>query len=288
MNIAQDYQAYLPWLFGGVVLALCLMTALFVPHYIKRREELMAIKEKEAKLLAENELLDRLSRLRVEFFQSISHDLKTPLTVISTCILNAADVLDFDEEINRDEMRESLGYAQLEIIRMARMVDSALKMSSLHDGRKKMKPLDIAKFLRDGAEIYRVLAERHKNKIVVDITQELPPVLANSDMLLHVLTNLLSNANRYTRDGEINIRAVEQGSAITITVADTGSGVDPDILPRIFERGVSDKSTGLGLSICKTIVEEVHGGTIDVLNKPGTGAAVIITLPVHIDDGGAM
>ena len=265
----------------AVMLVVGVMAYFIGVHYRKRREELDSIRSKEAELLAENRMIDRLSRMRTEFFQSMSHDLKTPLTVISTCLLNAADVLDFDEEINRDELRESLGYAQLEIIRMARMVDSALKLTSMHDGRKNLKSMDLEKFLRDSAEIYRILLERYNNVLTVNIHQPLPHILGNTDMLLHVLSNLLSNSNRYTRGGEINISAQNRGGSVAVTVRDTGSGVNPEILPRIFERGVSDTGTGLGLSICKTIIEEVHDGSISVQSEIGKGTAITFTLPVY-------
>jgi signal transduction histidine kinase len=101
-------------------------------------------------------------------------------------------------------------------------------------------------------------------------------------MLLHVLSNLISNANRYTRGGEIGIKATVKSHTIKVTVQDDGTGVNPELLARVFERGVSDGGTGLGLSICKTAIE-AHNGTITFESEPGQGTKVVFTLPVYIN-----
>jgi len=112
-------------------------------------------------------------------------------------------------------------------------------------------------------------------------------LFANPEGLTQVLFNLLQNARKATEQGAIIITAQPSGNYITVTVTDTGSGIPPDILPRVFERGVSGSdSTGLGLPICKEIIE-AHGGEISIhnsqctINNEKAGTKVIFTLPVY-------
>jgi len=279
-------EAQLPWVGGVIVLLVVLVivvSILITLVYTNRKSERHAADAelRRQALIADNEMLDRLNRMKNEFFQNMSHEFKTPLTVISTSVLNALDMLDF--EMDKDEMRESLGNAQQEIMRMARMVESAMKYSSLHDNRQDMVPLDIAQLLHEGAETYRALLDRHGNLLSFDIPMTLPRIYGNADMLLHVTSNLLSNANRHTRNGEVRITARcvagKTRPEILVSVSDNGGGVRPDILPHVFERGVSDSGTGLGLSICMTAIE-AHDGTIGIESEPGKGSTVWFTIPI--------
>jgi len=281
-----DYDTALTILFLVVlvlIMVIIIIFNLFISGFLKSlrkaSDELASVTQKrEQELVADNDMLDRMNRMKNEFFRDMSHDFKTPLTVISTSILDAADMLDF--EIDKDIMRESLNYAQSEVMRMARMVDSAMQYSSLHDNRRDMHPLDLAALLRGGAETHRALLARNDNELILDVPETLPEICGNGDMLLHILSNLLSNANRHTKGGRITVKAAHDSDTVTVTVRDSGSGVTPEIMPHIFERGVSEGGTGLGLAICKTAVE-AHNGTIEIESEYGKGAAVIFTLPVY-------
>ena len=279
-------EAQLPWFGGVIALLVVLVIVLFILVtlvYTNRKKEKRAAEAelKRQALIAENEMLDRLNRMKNEFFEDMSHDFKTPLTVISTSVLNAMDMLDY--ELDKDELRESLDNAQREIMRMARMVESAMKYTSLHDNRQDMLPVDIAQLLHEGVETYRALLERHGNSLSIDIPATLPYVSGNVDMLLHVMSNLLSNANRHTRNGDVRIIARcavnKTGPEVLVSVRDNGEGVRADILPKIFERGVSESGTGLGLSISMTAIE-AHGGTIGIESEPGKGTTVWFAIPI--------
>ena len=281
-----DYDTSLTVLFL-VVLALILIIFvifnLFVSGFLrslKRASESLALatKEREQELIADNDMLDRMNRMKNEFFQNMSHDFKTPLTVISTDVLNIGDMLDY--EIDKDDIRESVNNAQHEIMRMARMVDSAMNHSAMYDNRQDMKPLDLKPILNETANTYRALLDRNGNTLSLEIPESLPPIYGNNDLLLHVISNLLSNANRYTRKGKILIIATADNDTVTVTVKDNGTGVKPEILPYVFERGVSDYGTGLGLPICKTAIE-AHNGEISIKSEYEKGAEVTFTLPIH-------
>ena len=226
-------------------------------------------------------MLMRHNSLKNEFFQNMSHDFKTPLTAISVCVLDATSMLDFEH--TPDELRVSLNTAQREIMRMARMVEGAIKHSQMFDNEHDIVPMDIETLLFEGTETYRALLERNGNTLTVDIPTPLPLIYGNADLLLHVMSNLLSNANRYTRNGDIVISAqstVSDGEPVVlIKVSDTGEGVKPELLPIIFQRGVSDRGTGLGLYICKTALAD-HDGKIWVESEQGKGTKVSFTIPM--------
>jgi len=272
---------------GAVVLFACLavvLALLTVALHKNRKTARLALESeiKSKELIADNAALDRLNRMKAEFFQNMSHELKAPLTVISTNILDSTDMLDF--EIDKDEMRKSLENAQREIMRMSKIVDNAIKYSIQQDNKQAMSILDIAPLLRDGALSHAALLKRHGNALVIKIPQSLPEIFCNPDMLLHVLSNLISNANRHTHNGKITICAAKENGIITVKLKDTGSGVDPGLMPNIFERGVTSSGTGLGLHICKSTIE-AHGGTISIESDYGHSTEVTFALPVY--QGGA-
>ena len=269
-----------------LVLLVVLLIALF-RRYRKTEKRAYEAGLRERTLMRENEMLDRLSRMKTEFIQNMSHDFRTPLTVISTSVLNAVDVLDF--EMDKDEIRESLTLAQSEIMRMSRIVDGALKHAALHGNQQRSESLDLTLLLGKVVKTYQAFLERRDNTLSVSINEELPNVYGNADMLLNVLANLISNSDRYTRNGEIVISAEVpeyNKKFVMVTVSDDGAGVNPDVLQNIFKRGMSEAGTGLGLHICKTAVES-YGGTISVESEVGRGTRVAFTVPVYdisIDD----
>jgi signal transduction histidine kinase len=265
---------------GIAVLTLAYMIILSV-EFAENERRIEAAKLNEEKMLAERNALEHLDRMKTEFFQDMRHDLKTPLTVISTDVLNAADQLDF--EIDKDDMRQSLNNAQREIMRMSRMVDDAINFPSGHGILSRMKPIDIASLLHR-VETYRSVLGQRGNVLTLDIPDALPEVNGNADMLLQVLLNLLSNANRHTQNGEIAVIASEGNGAVSVTVRDNGEGVKTELLSNLFTRGVSEGGTGFGLSICKSVIE-THGGEISLKSEYGKGTAVTFTLPIYEKKG---
>jgi len=274
-----------------LILLIGLLIALF-RKYRKMEKQALETSMRERTLMRENEMLDRLSRMKTEFFQNMSHDFKTPLTVISTSVLNAIDILDYEKD--EEEIRESLSLAQSEIMRMSRIVEGALKHAALHDNSQGAEPIDLALLLRKVARTYEAFLDRRGNTISIAVPNTLPRVYGNTDTLLNVLANLISNANRFTRNGKIEISAdvekEEQKSDscyeyVSVSVSDNGVGVNPEDLEKIFNRGKSESGSGLGLHICKTAIE-THGGTISVKSEVGKGTKVTFTVPVYEDGAG--
>jgi signal transduction histidine kinase len=100
-------------------------------------------------------------------------------------------------------------------------------------------------------------------------------------MLLQVIYNIMGNASKHTQNGEITVSLNRAAGGLEAAIRDTGEGIAPEILPHVWERGVTSNGTGYGLSICKAFVEDIHGGRIRIESEPGKGTAVIFTLPLH-------
>ena len=222
--------------------------------------------------------LEELDRLKTEFYQDMHHEMKSPLNVICSYVQNADDMLDFGAD--RTEIRDKLESAQHEIIRLARMIENSLDLAAMQVKRKHMEPLDFVLLLRQSAGVFRTLIERDGKTLQIQVPDGLSPVVGNADMLSGVIFNLMYNAYRHTPSGGIFVSLERTDDALKTVIRDTGEGIHPDLLPRVFERGVSAKGTGYGLSISKAILE-THGGSIAIESELGKGTAVTFTLPLQ-------
>ena len=273
---------------GVIAFLLCQAAAIF----IVTMREMEAAKANEQKsemvrqqLATENAALDSLSRMKTEYLANIAHEIKTPLTVVSCNIQRAAIIFD-DLNIKDETLKRTLSVAQEEIMRMARLGESALRMAAMQEIREKMKPLDAAELFRASTEAYRSLIEKQGNILVISTEENLPQIYGNADQLIQVLTNLLTNANKHTTDGEITVRIESEKTEndsqfVSVSVQDTGAGLSAEILPRIFERGFTGSDgTGMGLAISKDIIKS-HGGEIEISSKPGGGTTAFFKIPVY-------
>ena len=231
-------------------------------------------------LSLKNATLDRYNRTKTEFLQDMSHEMKAPLTVIATGI-------DFaDQEINAEDGSLSEACGALELIRaetqrLGRMIGGMAELASLNELSENRKRTQFAALLRESCEAFRFEAERQNNSLSVQITPDMPDTFIETDQFTQVVANLLTNAANYTKDGQISVTADFDDEYVRVRVTDTGEGISPEVLPKVFERGVSGRgSTGYGLYICKTVVD-AHGGTIGIESEPGKGTSVTFTVPVY-------
>ncbi|MDR0949615.1 MAG: sensor histidine kinase [Lachnospiraceae bacterium] len=242
-----------------------------------------SIRQEADKLRENNKTLDGLIKLKSEFLSNISHEMKTPLAVISVHIQRASKLAKMDPQQYADKIRESLSSAQNETMRIARIMENALRVASQQESRNQMEKLDIASILKDCAETYRLLIEKHGNVLMIDIPQRLPFIWVNGDLLIQVISNLLGNAAKHTRKGSVTIQAQALSDCLQVTVTDDGEGIEPGVVEHVFDRGVSSGgSTGLGLSICKNIIA-AHGGEIRLMSTAGKGTTVVFTLPLYTE-----
>lgn len=228
----------------------------------------------------------RVHRMQRDFVANVSHDLKTPLTSIQGF---AQALLDGTAEAPEDRHRAAqIIYEEAE--RMRRLVHTLLELAKLESGQSPLadEPLDLAPLLQDAVRHAAPRAEAKQIELRARVPESLPIVRGDAARLAQVFDNLLDNALTYTPPGgtvELSAALTSEGS-LEVVVADTGEGIPPEDLPRIFERfyradkaRAGESSTGLGLAIVKEIVT-AHGGHVTASSQPGQGTRFTVTLPL--------
>ncbi|HWT79092.1 MAG TPA: ATP-binding protein, partial [Candidatus Methylomirabilis sp.] len=231
-----------------------------------------------------NARLREMERMRSEFLAMVTHDLYTPLTAIK----GSMEVL-ANEGVGMELSRELLGIAQKNTDRLFRMVSDILDLARIEAGRFELRrePFDVVAGLRAALDRLRRLAQDRQTTLSLQAAPGLPLVQADGMRMDQVFTNLFSNALKFTPPGgRITALARVQGANLLVEIRDSGKGIPPEHLDRVFERfyrvplpdGERVEGTGLGLSICKAIVEE-HGGRIWAESVVGRGSTFSFTLP---------
>lgn len=227
----------------------------------------------------QNAVLAQANHSKTQFLANTSHEMRTPLTVISINIQTVMGLLKrMDGVCDDTETQELLQDAQEEIMHLSRMVGGMLSLNSITDRTEKSKT-DFSVLLNNTADMLRLFFIRQGNELISDVSDDLT-IYGNADLLSQVIINLLQNANTHTKSGVIKLQASKDDGKLTVTVSDNGSGIPQQLLPHVFERGVTDGGTGVGLFVCKTVVES-HGGTIHIESDGSSGTKVIVTLPVY-------
>ncbi|MCY4528484.1 MAG: response regulator [Chloroflexi bacterium] len=226
--------------------------------------------------------LEEAERLRAEFLGMVSHELRTPLAAIkgsATTLVDEASSLDAAETIQFSriivEQSERMRSLISDLLDIARIEAGTLSVSP--------RPEEVAVLLDDARGMFQ--ASGDMNNILIEIPQHLPVVMADRRRIVQVIINLLSNAVRHSPDPSlIHVTAEHRGAHIAVIVADDGNGISDDHLPLLFRKFSRAENrgddTGLGLAICKGIVE-AHGGRIWAESDgPGKGAQFTFTLSV--------
>ncbi|MDD4715955.1 MAG: ATP-binding protein [Oscillospiraceae bacterium] len=243
-------------------------------------------RETEKKLTAENKALENLNQMKTEFLGNVSHELKTPLTVVSGYAQTARQLLDRPNSPDQKELDHKMKLISSEAERLSLMVRQILDVTRIEEGRMRIEkaPCRVDEIIYAAIETHYPILNKNANQLNIRIEGLLPLINADRGKLSQVIVNLISNAIRFTANGSITVMAKAEDAQITVSVADTGSGIPPEMLPFIFERYHSSQSsgrdtgTGLGLYICKHIIEE-HGGQIWVESQVGRGTTVSFMLP---------
>ena len=237
--------------------------------------------EQQRKLDEQNTMLTQINRSKTEYLANASHEMRTPLTVISVNVQKVAAILeDIGGTVREPEAIELLADAQSEIMRMSRMVGGMLTLASISESAERSK-IDLTMLLRSTADTQQLILAKRRNALEAEIGDGLS-VFGSADLLSQAVLNLIQNAHAYTENDVIRLRAARDGGRVAVTVSDNGSGISPEFLPHVFERGVSgkDSGTGFGLFLCKTVVES-HGGEIWIESEPAKGTTVHFSLPVY-------
>lgn len=234
------------------------------------------------------EELAELDRAKTTFFSNISHEFRTPLTLIMGPVQELRARLDDTDE----QARRELDVIHRNGLRLGRLVNSLLDFSRIEAGRMQARyePVDLPEVTAELASVFRSAVDRAGLGFDVECDPLPEPVYVDRDMWEKVVLNLLSNALKFTFDGRIHVRVGVEDGLAQVTVADTGVGVAEDEVPRLFERfhrventrARSNEGSGIGLALVKELVG-LHGGTITATSNEGEGTRFTIRLPFGAD-----
>jgi K+-sensing histidine kinase KdpD len=225
------------------------------------------------------EALERTEQQRKALLRSVSHDLRTPLASIRGATEELVDGVGYDEA----GRRELLGMVLAETERLDRIVANLLSLSRIEAGAllPDRRPLDLEELVRSSAE--RLASALTARTVDISVLGDLPPVAVDRSQIDQVVTNVLENAARHSPpETAIAIALRRSGDQVEIVVTDDGDGFPAGSEDKIFEpfaMATGSGSSGIGLAICRSIVE-AHGGTVTATNRPGGGARVTIRLPI--------
>ena len=233
--------------------------------------------------------LSELDRLKAEFVSVASHEIKTPLSVIRGYVSLLIDGI-YGEVT--EQQKKTLAAVSDQTDRLTRLVQRLLDISRFEagGGRLEAREIEIRPFLADLAHGFDALAIQNRIDFVLKVADDVPEsIVGDPDRLNEVLGNLLSNAFKFTpQAGRICLAAKSVPDGVTIEVRDTGIGIPPDKLPKIFEKFFQVENeaqprsvgSGLGLAIAREIVE-AHGGTITAESQVGRGTTFSVVLPLR-------
>jgi PAS domain S-box-containing protein len=235
------------------------------------------------------EALAELDRAKTDFFSNVSHEFRTPLTLIMGPVteLRAAPAIAADARL-----REELDVIHRNALRLGKLVNSLLDFSRLQAGRVEahFEPVDLAAYTAELASVFRSAVDRAGIDYVVEVGPLPEAVYVDRDMWEKIVLNLLSNALKFTFEGRITVALRAQERAAELIVADTGTGVPADEVPRLFERfhrverarARSGEGSGIGLAVVRELIG-LHGGTITVDSAPQRGTTFRVLLPWGYD-----
>jgi signal transduction histidine kinase len=238
--------------------------------------------------------LAELDRAKNDFFSNVSHEFRTPLTLMLGPVEDLIDAGGLTPE-----QAQALMLVRRNGQRLRKLVNALLDFSRIEAGRMEAdrEPTDLAALTADLASTFRAAVEQAGLLLDVDCPPLPAPVWVDRDMWEKVVLNLLSNALKFTFTGRIGVQLVDEGSQVRLEVCDTGVGIPSDALPRLFDRfqrvsgtrSRTQEGTGIGLALVRELVR-LHGGTVAARSTVGEGSCFSVSLPrgeqpPHVDGG---
>ena len=252
-------------------------------HLDGQRKELSALNEHLQQHIAERK---RIEQMKDDFVSLASHELRTPLT----SIVGYVDLI-LGEDVGKinKEQKEFLEIISQNAQRLEALINDVLDIEKIESGRIKLKreKVNLIELVEASVSTFKVMAENKNLKLEKEIKAPELEVLGDSNRLSQVLSNLLSNAIRYTKEGRVKVTAQAKGRFASVTVEDTGLGMRQEDLRNIFSRFFRSEDSyvkkttgsGLGLSIAKATIER-HNGDMKVESKLGIGSKFEVILPL--------
>jgi signal transduction histidine kinase len=234
---------------------------------------------------ARAEALAEIDRAKTAFFSNVSHEFRTPLTLMlgpTEEALAQGDRLPA-EDLARWQLVHRNG------LRLLKLVNTLLDVSRIEAGRVQaiFEPVDLSTYTAELASVFRSAVEKASMRLLLDLPPLGEPVYVDRDMWEKIVLNLVSNAFKYTLNGEIEVSLREADGAAVLAVRDTGTGIPETELPKLFDRfyrvegarGRTHEGTGIGLALVRDLVH-LHGGSVTVESTEGVGSTFTVAIPL--------
>lgn len=265
----------------GMVLFVCLHTAAMMVGLSRKDEALASARALEIEQRRANEMLLRLNMMKASFVATVSHEMRTPLTIISGHAEIVAKKMDEGATPKEDHLNRLETIAS-EANRLGDLVGSLLQVSKWMDS-KDGRSVNLSDIVVRTARVYEPILEKKGNLLEVHVEARLPNIFANPDRIVQVVINLLSNANTHTPKGTVILRTSGKDGKVFLEVIDNGVGIAQEEIPHLFDRYYSQGEKGLGLPICKEVVEAC-GGDITIHSEVKKGTRVVVTFPTQCEE----
>jgi len=233
------------------------------------------------------EALAEIDRAKTAFFSNVSHEFRTPLTLMLGPLEEA-----LTETRLLPDVRERLDVAHRNSIRLLKLVNTLLDFSRIEAGRIEAvyERVDLCELTKELASVFRSAIEKAGLSLVVDCEPLSTPVYVDREMWEKIVFNLLSNAFKFTFEGEITISLKQEGDRVELSVSDTGTGIPEDELQHLFERfhrvkgarGRTYEGSGIGLALVQELVK-LHSGTVSVVSEVERGSTFSVSIPIGSD-----
>jgi signal transduction histidine kinase/DNA-binding response OmpR family regulator len=231
------------------------------------------------------EALAELDRAKTAFFSNVSHEFRTPLTLMLSPL---EDLVALPSDRLRPANRELANLAHRNGLRLLKLVNTLLDFSRLEAGRVEAsyEPVDLATFTADLASTFRSAMEKAGIELVVQAPPLSEPVYVDREMWEKVVLNLISNAFKFTLQGRIAVAVREGHDHVLLEISDTGTGIPSEALPHLFERfyrvqgaqGRTHEGSGIGLALVHELVK-LHDGKVEAASVPGQGSTFTVCIP---------
>ena len=272
-ELDEDYRSFFELVAGQVATAIANARAY---EQERKRADIAA---------AQSAALAELDRAKTAFFSNVSHEFRTPLTLLLGPI---EEMLTNPEEVLSVHQREQLETLHRNSLRLLKLVNTLLDFSRIEADRAQAvyEPTALSIFTAELASVFRSTIEKAGLRLIVDCPPLPELVYVDQDMWEKIVLNLLSNAFKFTFEGEIRISLHWTGESVTLEVRDTGTGIPSEELPHLFKRfhrirgacARTHEGTGIGLALVQELVG-LHGGTVEVTSVLNQGTTFIVKIP---------
>jgi signal transduction histidine kinase len=279
----QSESDYLADIIMGIIASSGLLTAVVLLHIRMYRARQRQVDELNGELAERNAALTRVDRMKTDFLAAVAHEIRTPLDFIVAGCQDTVDILG-ETPVSTGEIISNQEKMKQRAIRIDAIVMDLMDTVAIEQGRLPLSlgSIDLAALLKSACDAALEKGDNNNNRLSCRLPDGLPPITADAARIEQVITNLVSNAVRHTRNGEIKISLTRAGGVQTVSVEDSGEGMDKELSEAVM-KGYAPSTKGdywrhgIGLSLCRQIVMS-HGGEIRIDSERGRGTRVTFAL----------